>query len=81
MKGYQRMGSSELKFIYSLPLILFWVLAMNIEYVQFCNNPKIDRLGALEAELDRVKQMKEQLAKREAKLLVEILRIKKEVLQ
>jgi len=54
---------------------------MNLEYVQFYNSPKIGRLKTLEAELERIRRVKERLAKKEAKLLVEILRIREELVR
>jgi len=52
-------------------------MAVNLEYVQFYDSSKIGRLKTLEAELERIRRVKERLAKKEAKLLVEILRIKR----
>jgi len=50
---------------------------VNLEYVRYPNRPEVGRLMTLEAELERIKRVKERLAKKEARLLVEISKIKK----
>jgi len=54
---------------------------MNLEYVMYCHKPEIGRLEVLEAELDRIRRVKEILAKKEAKILVEVLRLKKKLIK
>ena len=50
-----------------------------MEYVMYSHSSKVGRLKTLEAELERIRRVKERLAKKEAKLLVEILRIREEL--
>jgi len=57
------------------------VIVVNLEYVMYSHSSKVGRLKTLEAELERIRRVKERLAKKEAKLLVEILRIKRRLVR
>ena len=54
---------------------------MNLEYVRYSHRPEVGKLKAREAELERIRRVRERLAKKEAKLLVEILRIKRRLVR
>jgi len=52
---------------------------VNLEHVEYCHKPEIGRLEALEAELERIRRVKERLTKKEAKIVVKVLRLKKKL--
>jgi len=57
------------------------VIVVNLEYVRFYDKPETHRLKTLEAELDRIRRVRERLARKEARLLVEILRIRRRLMR
>jgi len=52
---------------------------MNLSYVEYAHNNKILELQTIEAELERIRKVREMLANKEAKLIVKLLRLKKEL--
>jgi len=57
------------------------VIVVNLEYVRFYDKPEAHRLKTLEAELDRIRRVRERLARKEARLLVKILRIRRRLMR
>jgi len=52
---------------------------MNLNYVGYAHDSKVLELQTIEAELERIRKVREILVNKEAKLIVKLLRLKKEL--